>query len=259
MSTPPGGESPRPREGSKERPSETASARGPGMGAKAADQAGDARERILARIRKALTERERPAHPGVLPEAAGAPAPAANASTARRIEAFARRFEASGGEVVLLGDESEAGRWLAGFVREFRHAAVSHTVTGPFRPDLPEAPPEEADLGVSRALAAAAQTGSLVLGSGEGRRLQLLPPVHLVWVEAARVRSTLGEALTAVRGGGLPAVVALHSGPSKSADIGRIVVTGVHGPGRVVAAVVGGETLAALPVRNPLRHPSSLR
>ncbi|HZD04347.1 MAG TPA: LUD domain-containing protein [Longimicrobiales bacterium] len=207
-----------------------------------ADGAG-ARERILGRIREALSGRRRPEHPGDLPDGAGAPAPEEDASTARRVEAFARRFEASGGQAVLLRDEDEARRWLAGFVESFRHAAVSEGVGEAFRPDLPGAPPEDADLGVSRALAAAAQTGSLVLGSGEGRRTQLLPPVHLVWVDAADVRATLGGALAAVRNRGpLPAVVALHSGPSKSADIGRIVVTGVHGPGRVVAAVVGRDS-----------------
>ena len=36
----------------------------------------------------------------------------------------------------------------------------------------------------------------------------------------------------------LPSAIGLHSGPSKSADIGQIMVKGVHGPGRVVAVVI---------------------
>jgi L-lactate dehydrogenase complex protein LldG len=36
----------------------------------------------------------------------------------------------------------------------------------------------------------------------------------------------------------LPSAVGLHSGPSKSADIGHIMVKGVHGPGRLIAAVI---------------------
>jgi L-lactate dehydrogenase complex protein LldG len=91
---------------------------------------------------------------------------------------------------------------------------------------------------VSLAVGAAAQTGSLLLSSKEGRRSQLLPPVHLVWVRAEDVRTTLGEALQACRED-LPATLALHSGPSKSADIGQILVTGVHGPGRIIAAILG--------------------
>ncbi len=101
----------------------------------------------------------------------------------------------------------------------------------------PWPPPSEAALGVSLAVGAAAQTGSLLLSSKEGRRPQLLPPVHLVWVHAPDVRTTLGDALEACREN-LPATLALHSGPSKSADIGQILVTGVHGPGRIIAAIL---------------------
>jgi L-lactate dehydrogenase complex protein LldG len=88
------------------------------------------------------------------------------------------------------------------------------------------------------AVAAAAQTGSLVLSSIDGRRPQLLPPVTIVWIRAEDVHATLGQALERCRGD-LPSALALHSGPSKSADIGRVLVRGVHGPGRIVAAVLG--------------------
>ena len=77
------------------------------------------------------------------------------------------------------------------------------------------------------------------LSSKEGRQSQLLPPVHLIWVRAGDVHTTLGDALQACRED-LPATLALHSGPSKSADIGQILVTGVHGPGRIIAAVLLG-------------------
>ncbi len=154
------------------------------------------------------------------------------------LDAFTDRFTAAGGEVVRLIDEEEAERWLEGFGNAFETVSVCHGVPDLLRPALRVAAPEEAALGVSMAVGAAAQTGSLVLSSREGRRPQLLPPVHLVWVRSEDIHGTLGEALRAVLSS-LPAALALHSGPSKSADIGRIMVTGVHGPGRVIAAVVG--------------------
>ena len=58
-----------------------------------------------------------------------------------------------------------------------------------------------------------------------------------MFVDAATITATLGEALAACRDAGGSAL-ALHSGPSKSADIGQVMVTGVHGPGRVVAVVL---------------------
>jgi L-lactate dehydrogenase complex protein LldG len=104
-------------------------------------------------------------------------------------------------------------------------------------PPIPAAPPEEAPLGVSLARLAVAETGSLLLDSREGRRVQLLPPCHLIWVREETVVGTLAEALFRVKGD-LPSALAFHSGPSRSADIGQIMVQGVHGPGRVVVGIL---------------------
>jgi L-lactate dehydrogenase complex protein LldG len=192
-----------------------------------------ARARILGRIRAALEVREVVAHPGAAPAVAQQ-----RALGSTRLDRFEASLRASGGEVVRLADPGAAQRWLAGLASAFGAAAVSEEVPRALCPPLPAAAAASAGLGVSVALAAAAATGSLLLSSKDGRALQLLPPVHLVWIEERFVHEELGEALEAVRAlGTLPAVVALHSGPSKSADIGRILVTGVHGPGRLVAAV----------------------
>jgi L-lactate dehydrogenase complex protein LldG len=200
---------------------------------------GDARARILSRVREANRDREPVSHPGPLPEAAEPPARFGDPSRADRVGAFEDRLRAAGGEVVRLVDEDEARQWLKEFASGFESASVCAGVPEAFQPAIPAAPPSGAMLGVSAAVGAAAQTGSLLLSSREGRRPQLLPPVHLVWVQAQDVRLTLEEALDTCRQD-LPAVLALHSGPSKSADIGQILVTGVHGPGRIVAAIVGG-------------------
>jgi len=161
------------------------------------------------------------------------------------VAAFTDRFRASGGEVVLLRDDDAAATWLTEFARDFDSVVLAVGLPDLLTPKLPLAPADEAALGVSLATGAAAQTGSLLLPSHQGRRGQLLPPVHLVWVTAPTVCATLGEAMEAERVG-LPAALALHSGPSKSADIGQIVVTGVHGPGRLVAAMIGARDSSGL-------------
>lgn len=188
-----------------------------------------ARDRILGRIRAAAARRDTVPLPHALDAAPMAEDPIAR---------FARQFSAAGGEVVLLADHRAAVEWCAAACRDFRTAAVSPALEPDLLPDLPVAGPEEADLAVSVALAAAAETGSLLLDSRDGRRLQLLAPVHLVWIRATDVYATLGEALAVARGNH-GAAIGLHSGPSKSADIGGVLVRGVHGPGRVIAAIVG--------------------
>ena len=203
------------------------------------ESADGARSRILGRIREALADRSVVEHPGELVEAAGPPAPRRDEDAQdERIAMFSARFEATGGEIVRVSGPIEARAWLSGFSGSFETAATSTAVEPPFRPELQPAPPELAEVGVSWAVAGAAQTGSLVLSSREGRRVQLFPPVHLIWIEAAAIHATLGEALESLRHD-LPAAVGLHTGPSRSADIGGIVVKGVHGPGRVIAAIVG--------------------
>lgn len=220
---------------------------------------GDTRERILRRVRDANRERTPVEYPGSLPPAAEPPVPFGGSDRTDPVDAFEDRFKAAGGEVVRLADERAAREWLQAFAGGFVSVAVGVGVPQPLRPALPEAPPAEAALGVSMAVGAAAQTGSLLLSSREGRRPQLLPPVQIVWVRATDVHATLGEALEACRAGGagrdggsapgaklrgpggLPAAIGLHSGPSKSADIGQILVKGVHGPGRIVAAILDEE------------------
>jgi L-lactate dehydrogenase complex protein LldG len=203
-----------------------------------------ARERIFARVRAANEGREKVPHPGDLPAAIGPPVAFRGSARSAPIDAFEDRFSAAGGEVVRLADEIAAGRWLAEFTRGFDGVAVGNDVPAALTPSLPQVTVERAALGVSMAAGAAAQSGSLLLSSVGGRRCQLLPPVTIVWIRAADVYATLGQALEHGRGG-LPSALALHSGPSKSADIGRILVRGVHGPGRIVAAVLEAETPTA--------------
>jgi L-lactate dehydrogenase complex protein LldG len=193
------------------------------------------RERILARVREAVATRARASHPGNLEDMA------APIGLTIDVAGFSEMLGRSGGEVVRLATMEEARGWLTTFTGAWSTATVSPMVPEALRPALDAASPETANLGVSVALAAAAATGTLLLPSGEGRRTQLLAPVHLVWVEERTVFGSFGRALAHLRASEepLPATIGLHSGPSKSADIGRIIVTGVHGPGRLVAAVTG--------------------
>jgi len=190
------------------------------------------RARILARVRAALGGRERVTHPGDFT----GPRPL-DARGSDRLRSFEEALVAAGGEVVRFASVEEARRWLADFAAAFETISVGATVSAPLRPDRPVATPGAAALGVSVARAAVAETGSLVLDARDGRRTQLLPPTHLVWIRGSDVHVTLRDALLDLRGG-LPSAVGLHSGPSKSADIGQILVRGVHGPGRLIAGLI---------------------
>lgn len=94
---------------------------------------------------------------------------------------------------------------------------------------------EQADVGLSSADAALAETGSLVLSSGPGksRLATLLPPVHIALVPVGRLTPDLFT-WTGARTDHLPANLTLVSGPSKTADIEQTMAIGVHGPERFI-------------------------
>jgi L-lactate dehydrogenase complex protein LldG len=191
-----------------------------------------AKERILGRVRDALSGRSRADHPG--PFASWRPA---DAVVGTPVELFTAMLEAAGGEVVRLADAG-ARAWVESFADDFAAVVFGETLPATLRPTMPTAAADVAPLGISRARGAIAETGSLLLDARDGRRAQLLPPTHLVFVDARDIHATFLDALSSMKED-LPSAIGLHSGPSKSADIGHIMVKGVHGPGRLIAAVIG--------------------
>ncbi len=102
----------------------------------------------------------------------------------------------------------------------------------------------KADIGLSTAEWAIAETGTLVLegGPGKGRTVTLLPPTYLAVVPVDRILRTVPEAIERYAGGGtgkLPANVCFHTGPSRSGDIEMSLFVGMHGPGDVHVVLVG--------------------
>ena len=97
----------------------------------------------------------------------------------------------------------------------------------------------EAAVGITGVSCAVAETASLVVISGEGRRrlASLAVPSHIAVVASDQIMPDLldwAERSPAE----LPAGEVLISGPSKTADIEELV-TGVHGPKHVHVVVVG--------------------
>ena len=97
-----------------------------------------------------------------------------------------------------------------------------------------------AQIGVTGCDAAIAETGSLVLLSGEGkpRTASLLPPIHLAIVRRTDLCDSMDELFRAraadIAGAACCTVV---TGPSRTADIELTLTLGVHGPGQVVVVI----------------------
>lgn len=100
------------------------------------------------------------------------------------------------------------------------------------------------ETGGARALAAAAETGTLYCASGRENPVDLafLPRLHIVIVREEAIVGAYEEAWRKLRAvfaeGVLPRTVVLVSGPSCTADIEQTLIRGAHGPVRLAVIVI---------------------
>ncbi|MFZ5753536.1 MAG: LutC/YkgG family protein, partial [Bacillota bacterium] len=103
---------------------------------------------------------------------------------------------------------------------------------------------EEAQLGITEFELAVAETGSLAQDATDvyKRLISSLPPYHLAFVKTEHIVATFADALDVLykaNGNQMPGYVAYVSGPSRTADIERVLAIGVHGPERVFIICIG--------------------
>lgn len=107
-----------------------------------------------------------------------------------------RRLQENGAEATRLPRE-EAKAFAQRLAEGLPGAAFGKTLPQDLRPPLPELPPEEAPLGVSWALFAVAETGSVALSSEDGRKAHLLPlPTWSSWRRTGSTAPSSGPSRT---------------------------------------------------------------
>jgi L-lactate dehydrogenase complex protein LldG len=213
-----------------------------------------ARERILARIRKAQgrgvsrpSQAELEAVETYLRAHPRGPLPDVDGDLVARFRARAESMQSTTEEV---GAERDVPVAVARYLK-----AIDLPLAGCVWPQLaaldwkgaglalePRGANGEDAVGVTGVFAAIAETGTLMFASGPDTpaTVSLLPETHVAVVPAGRIVAHMEQGWDLARAefGRLPRAINFVSGPSRTADIDQQIVLGAHGPYRVHIVLV---------------------
>jgi len=211
-------------------------------------QISSAKENILKKIRQALVNPT----PVPFPQSEGNSSVYTPQSQENEIE-FAENFSRISGRFIYCADITElttqlnqlitAQSWAQVFCRESRLLAIlEKPLKGILiREDLPEA-----DVSITSCEALIARTGSILMSSAQesGRTVSVYAPVHICIAYTSQlvydIRDGL-EMLSVKYKDRIPSFITLATGPSRTADIEKTLVVGVHGPKDVYVFLVDAQ------------------
>lgn len=175
-------------------------------------------------------------------------------------ETFARAFTALKGEIYFPESKRDTARLLLSILTQLEgpiavqhHRLLSYIIA--LDPGLQErlnqqlpreiSAPElaQAAAGITVAECLSARTGSILINSSiaGGRRLSVLPPVHIVIAQEDQLAPSLAPWLTIIKQDPTWSAATIISGPSRTADIEKILVLGAHGPKRLILLLLRPE------------------
>ena len=164
---------------------------------------------------------------------------------------FMRTFTLAGGTLITCGTELDfleqltdiAGkkRWTNILCFEEKAKALLDSCEFPYAGKEEEFTRPAVAITLCESLVA--RTGSVMLSSKQtsGRRLPVFPDAHLVLGYTSQIVPDIKDALQALRtkyGPRIPSMITLATGPSRTADIEKILVKGAHGPKEIYVFLV---------------------
>lgn len=198
-----------------------------------------AREKILAKIRKALDN-----------NACAMPFPQAEQNSENIFsesalpldEEFVKNFSALQGRFIYCADRDEmflqleklidTKSWTEISVKDNYLIQLFNEANFPWLKENTTL--ANAQVGISLCESLVARTGSILLSSGQdyGRAFTVYVPVHIVIAFRHQLVSDIADALINLQTkyDSLPSLISLASGPSRTADIEKTLVVGIHGP-----------------------------
>jgi L-lactate dehydrogenase complex protein LldG len=204
-----------------------------------------AKENILKKIRKALTQ----STPLPFPQSEGSSSVYQPSQQDLGLE-FAQRFTNLQGKFVFCENYKELvaqlnlvianNKWDKIFCREegLRKALAENQFNNYSHNDL-----ASSDTAITSCEWLVARTGSIVMSAAQesGRTVSVYTPVHICIAYTSQLVYDVKDALLKARekyAGNLPSLITFATGPSRTADIEKTLVVGIHGPKEVYVFLV---------------------
>jgi L-lactate dehydrogenase complex protein LldG len=197
-----------------------------------------AKENILKRIRKALSNPV----PLPFPQSEGTNSVFLPAKDDLEV-IFAQEFTQLQGKFAFCMNEEDMQQQLKQLIAERQwtkiycntdkwNAAFSNTINLP-----------GCDASITGCEYLVARTGSIVLSAAQqsGRTVSVYAPVHICIAYTDQLLYDVKDALQLLKekyAGNIPSLITFATGPSRTADIEKTLVTGVHGPKEVYCFLV---------------------
>jgi L-lactate dehydrogenase complex protein LldG len=203
-------------------------------------EASTGKEGILKNIRKALTQPVDQPFPGIEKINFAFEKPDDDLSVL-----FAERFSSLLGKFSFCANEEDLVNQIRQLVLDRGWTEVhcaDENIKGALSsfgfPAFSEMPLGDVDVSITKCEVLVARTGSMVLSSTEssGRLTSVYAPIHICIAKASQIVYDIKDALEFMQkkyGNQLPSMVSFATGPSRTADIEKTLVVGVHGPKEV--------------------------
>jgi L-lactate dehydrogenase complex protein LldG len=211
-------------------------------------QISQAKENIFKRIRQALVNPT----PVPFPQSEGNSTVYKAPSQENEIE-FAENFSRIQGRFLYCSDEADMIRQLTELVARMkwtqvfcRESALQRLLQEPLKGLMISDELPEADVSITGCESLIARTGSLLMSSAQesGRTVSVYAPVHICIAWSNQLVYDIREALELVLEkykNNIPSFITLATGPSRTADIEKTLVVGVHGPKEVYVFLIDAQ------------------
>ena len=203
------------------------------------------KESILKRIRKALS------HSTPLPfPQSEANLPIFPPSSEELEVIFAEQFNALGGRFIFCVNRQELAFQFNSLIKKSDWQKVyclenmiRELVGGSAEERFTDKGLADCDVSVTSCECLVARTGSIVMSTAQqsGRTTSIYAPIHICIAFTSQLVYDVKDALTLVKekyNDKLPSLITFATGPSRTADIEKTLVVGVHGPKEVYCFLI---------------------